>query len=1206
MDAQRNAEPIRVIVERSINGASTGNSTKLILKLISVDHHFVPTVDGSDEDLQIKYKIRGLSERKVLLRISSQHHNPQIIYERKLTKEEKSRGNKKIIRWNGETNCTSGPLQGKLVNPISGDLKVQLVFRDKVRKGNTKKTRVLYRKIQLEPLSWLEAYKAASLQTTDNFPLTASDDIKKLWIQYRLNELGYVAGPLVSPPNDNDIMRALFRYTQAHPDQQFPKIYEFQTLQAGAAGNCGWGWKAIWDQKYAGLDNLCQGTTLPAGLALLNALINSEQPRPDVFTDSGKLAEKRLQSRVILDHDIYYFNNENTDPDAHTEYDKEFLNKFSCPIRVKVQLVSRKDPDAKAEGVFSPEAVGPVHIEWRLFDPPENMVNVPMPVTADVPADFKSKTRNYLQQTQMARAGSYGNKINALDNCPEDLGGVRTAVANDVTKHFFAVPNACSSVSPDTHRFISIAKSDAPKEHLGTVPVFFQGSYIAGDNYTIQARLVWDQIGHGDELKAAHHELVGLSRCFDPQINYLGMDKTDPMIVESLRLTIWRRHHILQEIIWSEMNYQPIKWEPVVRNFEAAHIILVPPTVQPQHIENVFLQTTERNRLLQALKDGLINGQPDKNNKVVKEFEKLNNSIAFHREAFYPMAMPVFNEISPSNSGTPTERFQKYALYLDGLRNEYPTYGYLREFFLALRKEYDKLGRKPGLLVLRGALFPHPGLGVPNDVSLATQKVRAEYKYPYRAISTGGDHGIVFLDEDSNNKFEETFFTSHEIGHSLFLTHLFQFAGDHDNDQNCIMTYNSQNGGASLGWASKPESIPTKFSLSVSLYANKSGIPSYGKVSGKFERENPKSYLFEGTSSECEKALRSFEFTPDRKLDQDLIIELKLNRTASLPPSLSVKLPYSVNVGSQDRSLKPFETIRVTTPNPTATQPFFCGKCLLKLRGWKVRDGGINNPIGPNIIAKSKAVPVNPRMESTGIFMQGGVIELDDNKLFHLNLDSRYPNNQQLKTGPLRFLHPHNLSWESSDGNLASLSDVFIREHVKFNKPTQSSPFNVNADEDQEFYQVGTKGDAGSSEDTHSIRLPALVCDGTTGTHIGQQWYQYSLDGQKWENIEGAAFIIEKTVYQGTKGLVLKFKKINWLPYNKIDYNFEIHYSVGPLLNIPVKIYNVTPEKKQPSVGAVFKVWGGQAVSVLDSGNKIPTTEKELNKQGFLAPKPWL
>jgi len=153
--------------------------------------------------------------------------------------------------------------------------------------------------------------------------------------------------------------------------------------------------------------------------------------------------------------------------------------------------------------------------------------------------------------------------------------------------------------------------------------------------------------------------------------------------------------------------------------------------------------------------------------------------------------------------------------------------------------------------------------------------------------------------------------------------------------------------------------------------------------------------------------------------------------------------------------------------------------------------------------------------------------------------------------GPRGFVHRHVITWESSNGDISSLSKVRTREYVKFLADTQAEPFNAIQDPDREFYAPGNFGTVGanSGTDDHSTKLPALICCNPRkpGTLKAEQWYQYSIDGGKtWPPIEGAAYLIEKTVKKDGNDWVFIFKKTNWPLHNPKPFHFEVHYTVGP------------------------------------------------------------
>jgi hypothetical protein len=313
-------------------------------------------------------------------------------------------------------------------------------------------------------------------------------------------------------------------------------------------------------------------------------------------------------------------------------------------------------------------------------------------------------------------------------------------------------------------------------------------------------------------------------------------------------------------------------------------------------------------------------------------------------------------------------------------------------------------------------------------------------------------------------------------------------------------------------------------------------------------------------------------------------------------------------------------------------KPLFCGKCLLKLRGWKVNG---NDPaiaaILPHDSSTIPVTPCNPRMEFEGFYIKNGgyksmVKGVETNVL--LTKGARDPVDPNIELGPYSFLHRHKLSWESSDGNLASLAIYKVRELVSYNQPTQNAPFNNCADPDQLFAQGSDDGSNGSGTDDHSIRWPALICQpGATGTITATQKYQYKKDSDaQWTDMPEACFILEKKVYMHASGQqCIMFKKTNG-PGNPNHFEFKICYKVfpAPAAN-PIIIPNpisVASSTRIASDGRRFvtnhigsPIWlnGTHEAKYcskrlyLDAINfdESPITLAELESLGYLAPEPW-
>lgn len=997
--------------------------------------------------------------------------------------------------------------------------------------------RVLYREIKFEPVTWLDVYKAESRQADGNFPAGASDDHKLIWLNYKLHELGYVGAAelgydsvgSVIRPEVHGVMRALFRYTQAHP--QLPKLIDYQTLEAGAPGQCNWGWKDEWEARFGTFDNVVkqQGLT-PDGDRLVQFLNSGDKPRSDLIEKPAALTDRTETSRIILDHDIHYINKDFSKPDGHAAYDAEFLNPICFPLQTKVLLVSKTDTQATKAGVDAPKAIGPLSLDWLAFDPPEDISVVPPPTSAKV--KLKSKARGYLANAHSELDGAPGDTELPFDNCPSSLGGSRLDDAADMSPFFVPVHNIFA--------------------FPGSIPTIFRGSYIGGDNYVVQARLSLDGINFEDQIKADHKELSGLASCFgDPAMLKAG-DADDPMVAQTGQVTIWRRHHVAREIRWGNTTMPEIGWFPVVDNFRAAHIILVPPPEAPIDLIDLFDDAAK-----QRIVDSILNN-PAVTGDAQGEFGSRRAQAAIRRDSVYPLAYRTLTDFEASplktgaaaNTQTAAERLSSFTSYLTG-QPSFFGYAFFVDVVRQIRKEYAALNKPPGILIIRARYMAPPDFAalLPEKVFKATKNEQAGFAFT-KAVATGMDYGVVMLDSINNEKYSDAYFTSHEISHCLFGSHPFEIPSypDHDRaDGNCIMYYPSNNDGLTAGWAMR--SLPSSYKINVVI----SGTPradSYGSLSSDFTKEDEKNYSCTGSLAEIGKALKNVKFSPAKGLAPTQSIELLITAEAGrIAPALSVPYPVKHSRKASDGSAKPFANITVSQPDLKAHQPQFCGKCVLKLRGWKVAT------VADTLPPKTIAIPVKPKMKFARFQIALGMYMADDGtglKEYQLRGDP-----SSVGPGwPRGFLHRHSLTWESSDGDPNSLQDVFTREWVKFRTPTTSPPFSALQDPDQEFYAPGpphdgncrgTQGAMGGTDD-HSTCHPALICcwPRQAGTLIAEQWYQWRRGNDAWQNIEGAAYLIEKSVFQEGPDWVFLFKKTNWRPHNPTPFHFEVHYTIPP------------------------------------------------------------
>jgi hypothetical protein len=1254
MDAKRdnivprpNRTRIIIGVERTVMGSSHGNKTDVnpILELTKVDHHFVPTLAGSDEDLRITYRIRGYDNEEVKLRISNPTHNPTVIYERALTTEERRTGNNKIIRWNGATNCISGPLKGKLINPMFAAYKVELVHRRKTTPAL--ETHVIYRELKLERMNWKDAFYAVTKLPAAKFPVGGSRAEKYIWLQYKLNELGYYAGPVLPVPNMYALFRALFRYTQEHP--AFPTIYDFKTLDAGEAGKCKWGWAAEWYKVFGTITQISQIPLNPNVANLIRCLENNERPYDEVLETKEVFDPERKNSRLFVDHNIFSQNKDFAGEDAHASYDAEFCNRALMPIRAKALLLSRTDSDASKPGIDSPEAVGEFECEWRIFDPPEDILAVPTAARGKV--RLVTKARAYLDTIHHKVDGNYGDTLDAQDNCPLEYGGFRLQSSTDVKDFFIPLEPSFPARLENGSRFFSKANWDsaAPPGILGTNCATFQGSYIAGDNYVIQARLAFEKHPNARALLMIHYSIEKLK----PSLKLKGIIKPgEPersLIAQSGRLTIWRRTGVAHVLDWGPSNYPPIEWDKITAIFRAAHIELIQPKQAPERLDAI-LDASARTEVADAIVQDALAGKLNEPNKT--EFTTRQSQKVFNPDGFHPIPFRKLVEFENSTlftddkqGSSKSARFNRYAKYLANLIDAYPTFDYMKGAALALRKAYDRLRSTSGIIILRTAYLPKPNWDVllPADVAAATRAEQSAFN-PYRGVSTGMDYGVVILDSGQYLRLSDEFFYSHEIAHCLFGSHAFEAPSlkDHDsNDRNCIMYYGTAtkgNGGETSGWGLRVKPAP-EYTLLLDFEAHEidpnwnelkaepgfdgkyvSGVARYGDVSGKFKKnKGDRFWSLTGSIESLQKAVTDLKFKPSVAFNDktktrppNLFVAITLRGDIMIPKTSKGPLPIGWKAQDRAGSAKPFADVRLEPFDVRDNEPRFCGKCLLKLRGWKIRtinDPGVGTPPDP---------PTNPRMEFIKYRLEEGAYLAQigvKQDIVTMGIGKTDPQDPTLKLGPMRFLHEHRLSWESTDGKMSSLKGVLTREWVKFRTPTQDPPFSVAADPDQEFYMGEADASIGEGIDDHSVRWAALICQFplTEGSLIGEQWYQYKMPGEDWLEVPGSAFLLEKTVKQQGSNWVLIFKKTNWEEYNPTPYYFEVRYLIGrqPLsqpIPIPVK-YDWAPTSTNPiytSKGGSILAAGTHEIFVSYPPNsKRDTDPQELERLGYLAPKPW-
>jgi hypothetical protein len=166
---------------------------------------------------------------------------------------------------------------------------------------------------------------------------------------------------------------------------------------------------------------------------------------------------------------------------------------------------------------------------------------------------------------------------------------------------------------------------------------------------------------------------------------------------------------------------------------------------------------------------------------------------------------------------------------------------------------------------------------------------------------------------------------------------------------------------------------------------------------------------------------------------------------------------------------------------------------------------------------------------------------------------------------PMRYYHKHSLTWQSSNGSLASLANIGTRERVTHRSNPTDPPFHagVNAGIPLQFTQGATSptgAQSGRNGDDHSVGNPAVILRYplAVGSVIADQVYEYTADMVNWHPIPDAVYEIEKGVRMNGTNLVFFFRKQSAPPHAN-RFHFEVEYAIGPQPNTAVQRVPVIP-----------------------------------------------
>ena len=674
-----------------------------------VVHHFAP----KEESLDIEYTIAGLAARTVTLQVYSERSHEEV-YHYELTDAEKVDGNHKLS-WNGMTTITSGDLKDRFINPLYGPYTVKLVADDG---SQSKEARFhcLYHSIRLR----------AGTSTADGNVPPEAEQVK--WVQYKLNELGYFAGPVNGVKGDQT-KRAIRRYKVGVP---------------GMAEND--------DETEARFLNL----------------LRANERRRQILSEPGFIADPTKSSRAFIDHDYFYFGTDGAsglgnwlDLTGHRDLDRDKLDRFELPIEAVVYLVAKGDLDGSAaDGKLAPEGVGEVEIEWRVVDPPADLTALPTP-TADAP----SHGRAYVQSALNATAGHAGDATDPQDDCPTAQGGHRTDNAGYFRVGADLPPFTATSAGDRVFVKAYHHLADHPAKN-GVAGVLFQSTYVAGDDYIVTAKLVFENQPNKAALEAAHE-------------GFTGKPFAELYTAKTGRMTTYRRHHVAAMVDWPRPGYT-VDLAQVAGAYAAAHCVL-DTTHTTLAIDRVFQSDQDKQDYLDLC--------------VAEHAGWTAADVEFDNQGMYPRALPAQRA---------SESARDYKRRIDALVNDFLTpsaqaypasYDFLMKFANLVR---DKVGRtqSAGSLIMR-VNFCRPvkaqdHVGIP----IIDLFIPAEQHIP-DIMCVGLCAGVTLISNPMGADEQERFLFAHEVGHNRYLMHhhtkgagASDRAVDHDTtDLNCTMCY---------------------------------------------------------------------------------------------------------------------------------------------------------------------------------------------------------------------------------------------------------------------------------------------------------------------------------------------------------------------------------------------------------------------------------
>ncbi len=356
-----------------------------------------------------------------------------------------------------------------------------------------------------------------------------TDNNKKEWAQYKLAEAGFHCGPVDGKDRD-DLTYGLKEFQRSVPQHKTGTSYLRQTPAGTISGetktalaNLPDNWRRTWfGNPDAGNADLPQKSEEEQ--KTISTRLNDPTKKMSVWLEWRQYYTESTgeQASVTLDN----YRGDMDIGDTMVSDDESILVRPWIPVRCQPRLLSKTkklsdvvtaetDKDKRAQLL---SAIGPLRIDWIYYEP-----DMDLSVIATAPhKKERVRTKAYVKWAIEKFKKQYEHKnpkrnVTAT-NCIIDQGGIRHKTT---TAAYYKAPYGCEddkrlapwhSHPDDTSQTVVTVVHDQlvagqpkdteplDKKNVGAAGIFFRPSVIAGDGYRLRARVNFDKLAGQYEM----------------------------------------------------------------------------------------------------------------------------------------------------------------------------------------------------------------------------------------------------------------------------------------------------------------------------------------------------------------------------------------------------------------------------------------------------------------------------------------------------------------------------------------------------------------------------------------------------------------------------------------------------------------------------------------------------------------------------------